>query len=67
MYLIYLFQVFQAAMKWINHDLTQRKRYVFEILLHVRLPLLSLCMLEHAITECNDASLKVIIIIMFFK
>ncbi|XP_075220268.1 actin-binding protein IPP [Lycorma delicatula] len=52
-------QVFQAAMKWISHDLTQRKRYVFEILIHVRLPLLSLCMLEHAITECNDASLKV--------
>ncbi|RZF34385.1 hypothetical protein LSTR_LSTR008924 [Laodelphax striatellus] len=53
------FQVFQAAIRWIKHDPTLRKRYVFEILTHVRIPLLSRCVLERAITECSDASLKV--------
>lgn len=36
------FQVFQAAIRWITYDIVQRRRYVFEILKHVRLPLLSL-------------------------
>jgi actin-binding protein IPP len=53
------FQVFQAAMRWIMHDVTQRRRYVFEILSHVRLPLLSVCRLERAINDCGDGSLKV--------
>ncbi|KAJ4431679.1 hypothetical protein ANN_20280 [Periplaneta americana] len=53
------FQVFQAAMRWIMHDVTQRRRYVFEILSHVRLPLLSVCLLERAINDCGDGSLKV--------
>lgn len=53
------FQVFQAALRWICHDLTQRKRYVFEILQHVRVPLLSHCLLERAIADCTDVSLKI--------
>nr|CAD7402247.1 unnamed protein product [Timema cristinae] len=53
------FQVFQAAMRWIVHDVIQRRRYVFEVLSHVRLPLLSICLLERAINECGDSSLKV--------
>nr|CAD7443081.1 unnamed protein product [Timema bartmani] len=53
------FQVFQAAMRWIVHDVIQRRRYVFEVLSHVRLPLLSICLLERAINECGDGSLKV--------
>lgn len=53
------FQVFQAAIRWITHDIVQRRRYVFEILKHVRLPLLSLCLLEKAIVECGDSSLNV--------
>lgn len=36
------FQVFQAAIRWITHDIIDRRRYVFEILKHVRLPLFSL-------------------------
>lgn len=46
-------------MRWIMHDVTQRRRYVFEILSHVRLPLLSGCLLERAINDCGDGSLKV--------
>lgn len=34
------FQVFQAAVRWITHDIIDRRRYVFEILQHVRLSLL---------------------------
>lgn len=36
------FQVFQAAIRWITHNILDRRRYVFEILKHVRLPLFSL-------------------------
>lgn len=39
------FQVFQAALRWITHDINERRQYVFEILQHVRLPLLSLSMI----------------------
>ncbi|XP_046992359.1 actin-binding protein IPP isoform X1 [Schistocerca americana] len=53
------FQVFQAAMRWIMHDVVQRRCYVFEILSKVRLPLLSLCLLDRAISECTDSSLEV--------
>ncbi|XP_054272226.1 actin-binding protein IPP-like [Macrosteles quadrilineatus] len=53
------YQVFQAALRWISHDVTQRKRYIFELLKHVRLPLLSVCLLEKTITECTDTSLKI--------
>lgn len=54
-----MFQVFQAVMKWINYDLPSRKRYVFELLSHVRLPLVSVPLLDRAIVEISDASLKV--------
>lgn len=53
------FQVFQAAVRWIEQDIVPRRRYVFEILKHVRLPLLSLCLLERTISECTDSSLRV--------
>lgn len=36
------FQVFQAALRWITRDINARRQYVFEVLEHVRLPLLSL-------------------------
>lgn len=53
------FQVFQSAIRWILHDVTQRRQYVFEILTHVRLPLLSTYLLERVINELTDSSLKV--------
>jgi actin-binding protein IPP len=46
-------------MRWFFHDVTLRRRYVFEILNHIRLPLLPSTLLERAIAECGDVSLKV--------
>lgn len=54
------YQVFRCAFTWINCDIPQRRRFVFEILKHVRLPLLTLGLLERtANEECPDMSLKV--------
>jgi actin-binding protein IPP len=53
------FQVFQAALRWINHDILGRRQFVFDILKNVRLPLLPLGLLERAITQCSDSSLRV--------
>lgn len=36
------FQVFQTALRWINHDIISRRQFVFDILKYVRLPLLPL-------------------------
>lgn len=55
-------KVFQAALQWILHDVTQRRQYVFEILTHVRLPLLSTYLLERVINDLTDSSLKVIFV-----
>ncbi|XP_060530091.1 actin-binding protein IPP [Cylas formicarius] len=52
-------EMFQAALKWINHDISNRKQYVFDILKKVRLPLISFSFLEQAIENCSDSSLKV--------
>ncbi|VVC37291.1 Hypothetical protein CINCED_3A013809 [Cinara cedri] len=52
-------QVFRAAMKWIKHDLSDRRRYIFEILSCIRIPLMSIQFLEREINENTDASLRV--------
>ncbi|XP_030767544.1 actin-binding protein IPP isoform X2 [Sitophilus oryzae] len=52
-------EMFEAAIKWIKHDIANRKPYVFDILKKVRLPLISFTFLERAINECPDSSLKV--------
>lgn len=46
-------------MKWISHNVSERRCYIFEILHHVRLPLLSVYLLDRAIQDCSDESLKV--------
>ena len=33
------YQVFLAALSWLEHDVIGRRRFVFDILKHVRLPL----------------------------
>lgn len=53
------FQVFQTALRWINHDIIERRQFVFDILKYVRLPLLPLGLVERAVTQCNDSSLKI--------
>jgi len=55
-----VFQVFLAALRWINHDVASRRRFIFELLNHIRVPLLSISKLEEAIHSCPDHSLKVI-------
>lgn len=53
------YQVFVAAMTWINHDITNRRRYIFDILKNIRLPLVASRQLESYLESCIDLSLKV--------
>jgi len=53
------YQVFCAAMSWINHDITNRRRFIFDVLKHIRLPLVASKLLEAYVNDCNDISLKV--------
>lgn len=34
-------EIFETVMKWINHEITNRKQFVFDVLQKVRLPLIS--------------------------
>lgn len=52
-------QVFQAALRWIKHDVLQRRQFVFDILAHIRLALVPLALIDQAAGECKDVSLKV--------
>ncbi|CAD7085877.1 unnamed protein product [Hermetia illucens] len=52
-------QVFQAALRWIKHDVKQRRCFVFEILQHVRLALLPVRLFDDAMKDCHDVSLNV--------
>jgi actin-binding protein IPP len=53
------YQVFMASLKWITHKAEERRQFVFEILSHVRLALVSVQLIDNAISECRDCSLKV--------
>lgn len=53
------YQVFRATMNWILHDVTQRRRYIFELLESIRLPVISQKQLDAYVKECPDLSLKV--------
>lgn len=53
------YQVFMAAMRWINHDIVQRRRYVFDILAHVRLALVPVRLIDLEVAQCRDMSLKI--------
>ncbi|XP_060661469.1 actin-binding protein IPP isoform X2 [Drosophila nasuta] len=53
-------QVFQAALRWIKHDVTQRRCYVFDILSHVRMALVPVKVIDKALKDdCRDMSVKV--------
>lgn len=52
-------QVFNAAIRWILGNVTQRRRYVFDVLANVRLPLVPIHVLDGAIKECRDVSMCV--------
>ena len=51
--------MFEAALRWVTHDIEERRRHVFEILCHIRLPLIPSKRIEAWIDECGDPSLKV--------
>jgi len=53
------YQVFCATMEWINYDISNRRRYIFDVLKHVRLPLVATKLLESYVNNCTDLSLKV--------
>lgn len=52
-------QVFNAALRWFRYDLIERRRYVFKMLGHVRLALVPVQLIDQAINECRDLSLRV--------
>ncbi|XP_065561489.1 actin-binding protein IPP-like [Artemia franciscana] len=53
------YQVFDSAIRWIKSNLDERRQYVFEILIHVRLPLISTRALQESVDCLKDISLKV--------
>jgi len=53
------YQVFCATMNWVNHDISNRRRFIFDVLKHVRLPLVATKLLESYVNNCTDLSLKV--------
>ena len=52
-------QVFAAAMAWIEADLVARRRFVFDVLKFIRMPLVPSKLVESYLSECGDISLKV--------
>ena len=46
-------------MNWINYDIANRRRYIFQVLKHVRLPLVATKLLESYVNNCTDLSVKV--------
>ncbi|XP_040580405.1 actin-binding protein IPP [Lepeophtheirus salmonis] len=52
-------QVFIAAMDWITTDISKRRRFVFDIIKYIRLPLVPLTFIDSYIQDTPDISLKV--------
>ncbi|CAG4909893.1 unnamed protein product [Colias eurytheme] len=52
-------QVLYPALKWLEHDPATRRRHCFEVLSHVRLPLISPQVLDSAIKTVQDPSIAV--------
>ena len=53
------YQVFLAAMNWLYHDVGGRRRYVFDILKYIRLPLVPTKQLDEFQAQCAALSLQV--------
>jgi actin-binding protein IPP len=53
------YQVFLAAMNWLEHDVGSRRRFVFDVLKNVRLPLVPSKRLDAFQAQCRDLSLQV--------
>lgn len=57
----YEYEAFHAAMKWILYDAPTRRRHVYDVVSHVRFPLISPNALESFITACSDLSLRIVL------
>jgi len=53
------YQVFTAAMGWVQSDITSRRRFIFDVLKYIRLKLVPPKRLDSFSKECRDVSLKV--------
>ncbi|XP_041976815.1 actin-binding protein IPP-like [Aricia agestis] len=54
-------QVLYPALKWLEHDPANRRRHCFEVLSHVRLPLISPQILDDALKTIQDPSIALAI------
>lgn len=52
-------QVLSAALRWLEHEPVCRRRHCFEVLSHVRLPLISPQILDDAVESVQDPSIEV--------
>lgn len=52
-------EVFNAAMRWIKHDITQRRCFVFELFSNVRLALVPIKIIDQGMKNCSDMSVKI--------
>lgn len=59
MSILCLFQVLYPAIRWLEHDPAGRRRHCFEVLRHVRLPLIAPQILDDAIKNIHDPSIGV--------
>lgn len=58
MYSFYI-QVLYPAIRWLENDPAGRRRHCFEVLRHVRLPLIAPQILDEAIKNIQDPSIGV--------
>ena len=49
----------RAALRWLNHSITTRKPYVFEVLRTVRLALIPARLLEQCMESLEDGSIRI--------
>lgn len=54
-------QVLQAGLNWVLHDPSNRRRYIFDILGQVRIPIIPERQMSAILDTCNDLSTKVVI------
>ncbi|XP_028041645.1 actin-binding protein IPP-like isoform X2 [Bombyx mandarina] len=52
-------QVLYSALRWLEHDPAARRRHCFEVLAHVRLPLIAPHTLDEAVKSLQDPSIAV--------
>ncbi len=51
--------MFRAALNWVEWDIPSRRRFIFDILKFIRLPLVPSKLMDAYMAECCDMSLKV--------